>query len=77
MGLRLARHLGPVGTIDPGQYAVDAPCVFVSCPKCGCVDDVSVTNPPRPSGVLPLEWKCPTVTCGWADYLSLDSWNES
>lgn len=76
MGLRLQRHLGPLGSIEPGQYAVDAPCVFVSCPACGCVDDVSVTNPPPPSGNLPHEWRCPTATCSFKSYLSLDCWGE-
>lgn len=76
MGLRLQHHLGPIGTIGPGQYAMDPPCVFVSCPKCGGIDDVSVSNPPTRYGVLAYEWKCQTVTCGWHDFLSLDCWNE-
>jgi hypothetical protein len=77
MGLRLQRSLGPLGDIKPGQYAVDEPCVFVSCPACGCVDDVSVSQPPDVGGVLGGgEWKCPTVTCSFKSFLSLDCWNE-
>jgi hypothetical protein len=76
VGLRLQRHLGALGSIDPGQYAVDKPCIFVSCPACGCVDDISVTHEVNIGGVVAPRWKCPTVTCSFHEFLSLDCWNE-
>jgi hypothetical protein len=74
MGLRLQRHLGPVGTIDPGQYAVDKPCVFVSCPICGTIEDISVSHQISVGGVVTPRYAC--RRCPFLDFLSLDCWNE-
>ena len=77
MGLRFQRWLGNLGDISPGQYAVDGPCIFLAYPRCGGVDDVSVSHPPIPlTDVLRGEWKCQTATCGYATHVSLDCWNE-
>ena len=75
MGLRLSRHLGKPRAILPGQYVVDDPCVFVCCPACGGIDDVSVKQPPDRAGLVPGKWRCPTATCSFTDWLSLGDWN--
>lgn len=72
MGRILQRHLGK---LLPGQYVVDKPCLFVACPSCGGIDDISVTQPPMRSGLLPGKWRCLTVTCGFEDFLTLGDWN--
>lgn len=77
MGQRLSRSLGKLRDIRPGEYLVDRPCIFVSCPSCGGIDDISVTQPPaKLSGLVPGKWRCPTATCGYEEWLSLD-WNEA
>ena len=74
MGLRLQRHCGAPRSIDRGQYVVDAPCIFVSCPTCAWLEDISVSHEVSVGGVVTPRYECPM--CSFREFLSLDCWNE-
>jgi hypothetical protein len=73
MGLRLSRHLGPVESLDRGQWtdrtASGEPAL--SCPHCARVQDVR--HEVTAHGVVLLRWMCEAPSCSFLDWLTLDS----
>jgi hypothetical protein len=91
MGRRLQRLLGGTHQLIPGQYTTDPlyPSsfvereVFICCPQCGGIErvtneylvDVAGQLIPR-TPMASAAWKCPTATCGFFEYILLESWND-
>lgn len=83
MGNRLQRHLGPIATMDPGQWTSDPLrhrvgtmlTVFVRCPACAGVHELEANRVARDGGVVPA-WECPTVTCSFKAFVTLEGWGE-
>jgi hypothetical protein len=84
MGVRLQRHLGPVESISAAQFHTHLDkhtpgrmCdVAICCPACGGVSEVPETHAIDTDGRVTPAWKCPTPTCPFFDYLTLDTWGE-
>jgi len=75
----LRRHEGSLGTIEPGQYAVDgspltARCVFVSCPGCGGIEDISLSHGIDADGAVMPMFVCEGPLCRWEGRLVLEGW---
>lgn len=83
MATRLQRHLGVIGTMDPGQWASDplrhrpgqALTVYLACPKCGGVHELATNRIARDGGVIPA-WQCEGATCCFKDFIALEGWGE-
>lgn len=83
MGTRLQRHLGVLGTIDPGQWTSDPLrhrvgqmlTVYYSCPKCGGVDEIATSRIAADGGVVPAV-QCSGAACSFKDFVSLEGWRE-
>lgn len=68
----MQRALGNPKTLTPGQYTTVGGGVSVCCKKCGSID--RLTNAVDPGGRVMRAFACLTVTCGYREYLLLDSW---
>lgn len=83
MGTRFQRHLGVIGTMDPGQWTSEplrqrvsgAVTVYVTCPKCGGVHEIATSRIARDGGVVPA-WSCEGAVCSFKDFIALESWGE-
>lgn len=83
MGARLQRHLGPIATMDPGQWTSDPArhrtgtmiTVFVGCPACGGVHELEAHRVQQGGAVLGA-WTCPTATCSFQEFIDLEGWGE-
>lgn len=75
----LRRHDGSLGTIDAGQYAVDetpltARCIFVACPGCGGIEDISLTHGVDDDGAVMPAFVCEGPICRWEGRIVLERW---
>ena len=74
MGLRLSRALGPVESLDRGQWtdmtASGDP--VLSCPGCGRIQDLM--HQVTAHGVVLLRWQCESEACPMQEWLTLDSY---
>lgn len=78
MGVRLQRHLGPVGSLEPAQWTFETASgsPAICCPGCGGVSDVDDLKAIDSGGRITPAWSCPTVTCPFFDYVTLEGWAE-
>lgn len=84
MGCVLKRHLGPAESLPSGHYYVDPsePSettkreIVVSCPDCGGREAITETHNVKANGAVTPIYFCPTVTCGFAAFVTLElySW---
>jgi hypothetical protein len=75
----IRRHEGPLYELGAGEYAVDvspltARCVFVSCPRCGGIEEIAVDHGIDDAGAVMPGFECPGPTCGWTGRITLERW---
>lgn len=78
MGSRLQRHLGVATELGPGQFTrrVSTGKAAIRCPSCGGVDVLDQDHVIDRAGRVTPAWSCPTETCGFLDWIELESWSE-
>lgn len=76
MGLRLARNLGPVSHLTPGQWTAETASGLpaICCPKCSGVSDLE--HRVLTGGVVSMVWACSGEGCSYVDFISLEAWGE-
>ncbi len=78
MGQTLRKRIGDVAGLEPGEYVTGSEYLVgvavLCCPKCGGLDTLNLDVTIAADGKVLSEWLCPTVTCGAAEWLTLESW---
>lgn len=75
MALRLARNLGPVAALEPGEYTLETASgrPALRCPGCGGIDELIGTIS---AGRLLEAFRCATTTCSFHEWLELEAYGE-
>lgn len=67
------RLLAEPKRLEAKQYTTVGGRVSLCCPSCGSVDTIDAQTI-DPSGSVARAWKCLTVTCGYREFVKLESW---
>lgn len=84
MGVRFKRNLTGREALAPGEYftdylrhQIDQMCTcYVCCPSCGGIDALSDKHVVQKSGAVVPGWKCPTATCAFFEFITLEGFGE-
>lgn len=84
MGLRLQRCLGGPADLEPGQFCTDPGhhvartmiATWVRCVECGGTEPLDDRYTIAKDGRVTPRFECQTPTCGWSEWLELDTWGE-
>lgn len=76
MAIRLQRHLGPVASIEPGQWTAETASgkPAVCCPACSSVDEIP--GEVAADGAVANAYRCESGECPFMEWLVLESFNE-
>lgn len=72
MAVVFQRLLGEPRALDPQQYTTAGGRVSLCCPLCGSIDVFA--GAVAVDGRTDRAHRCLTVTCGFKDFLVLESW---
>ena len=76
MAIRLQRHLGPVASIEPGQWTAETASgrPAVCCPACSAVDEVE--GEIAVDGTVQRAYRCQSGECSFHEWVLLDSFGD-
>lgn len=75
MAIRLQRHLGPVASIEPGQWTAETASgkPAICCPACSCVYEIPGHID---MGKVALAYLCQSGECPFYEWIELEAYGE-
>ncbi len=76
MARQLPRNLGPVASLDAGQWTAETASgrPAISCPSCSAISDLPETHHVLAGGFVSPAWSCPR--CSYVSFLGLEAHGE-